>query len=195
MVKVVFLDWFGTICTGRIFSSRELDDNLFRNNRNMLYSWLRGTDTYGAVAEAIACESCPKDAVIEEIKENYGRLDFVKPAVAETIGKIRRGGKKVVLASDNTDLFNYITVKKLGLNKLFDHILNSHVLGVMKEDFDEEKGMPFFNAFLKDNALRPQDCVMFDDNPAIIGICRKYGLNVEHITDAENVCAALQKYI
>jgi FMN phosphatase YigB (HAD superfamily) len=82
----------------------------------------------------------------------------------DSLQAIREQGIKVVLATDNMDAFCRWTVPAMHLGGIFDAILDSASLGVLKDDLVGGRS-PFFGPWLSDQRIAPSEAVLVDDSP------------------------------
>ena len=78
--------------------------------------------------EDILKEICQDDLNVQEISKllqsSCEKMKFDRPDYKKWIKRIREKGKKVVIATDNVDVFEEFTVPALKLNKYFDEMPN-----------------------------------------------------------------------
>jgi len=102
--------------------------------------------------------------LLADLKDSCRCFEFDDPASVDAIRALRAQGIKVVLATDNMDAFSRWTVPALHLGGIFDAILDSASLGVLKDDRVGGHS-PFFGPWLTDHRIAPSEAVLIDDSP------------------------------
>lgn len=202
-VKVIFIDWFKTLCSGLYITNvknigndliKDLDSRLFKNEAYFFNSWMRGEINHLGMVEAMADEKFSKDYILEQIIIGCEAMVFDKEEFISLIKKIKENGIKVVIATDNTDLFNIYVVPKLGLKEIFDDIINSCDIGCLKCDLDHEGQQIFYQNYIHKHNLNYENCVMIDDTVSVIDACKNSGLKTHLIKNPEEVVEVLKLY-
>lgn len=160
--KVIFLDWNGTLSNSRFFQQLESVDHplhdalpkiekwLFNENKPLLNLWMKGKYTSEDILQRMSDDiHISRDVLLKELKVSCESMVFMIPDIQEIIQKIRSKGIYVVIATDNMDCFSRWTVPALKLNELFDDILNSSEIGVLKEEGLSKNSFPFFDKYLE----------------------------------------------
>ena len=172
-MQVLFLDWYRTLSCSRFFEHLESSDpalaarlerSMFVDLADLLGPWMRGQLRAEDVVEAVAarCEVDP-GRVLQELSTGCRRACFVSPRVADLVQALRRSGRRVVVATDNMDVFARWTVPALGLSELFDDILNSSELGCLKSDTDADGCSRFFGPYLTRLGVPAAEATLVDD--------------------------------
>jgi FMN phosphatase YigB (HAD superfamily) len=121
-------------------------------------------------------------------------MTFCFAGIEELVGKIRERGILVVIATDNMDTFNLFTVPALKLDLLFDDVLNSHMLGYLKDEINPPDKITFFDAFLEKHNLSYEDSILLDDSPDSSGKYKKLGFSRELIDGPERLEKILESF-
>ena len=108
--------------------------------------------------------SLDPDFLWTELKKSCRAMSFIHDNTLELIQDIRNKGIKVVLATDNMDVFESYTVPALDLQKYFDDILSSSTLRCLKADLDEADQLIFFQSWLSQQGLSIEEAVLIDDS-------------------------------
>lgn len=170
---IVFLDWNGTLCWSRFWESlrtegspeyalgQKIEQLLFSKKQTLINDWMRGSISSEQVNTFLS----------QKLDVNPERLwkIFVKNCVhmkfddqlRQQIKRLKKHSH-VILATDNMDCFSRFTVPALGLEKIFDRILNSSDLGYHKAEKDGATflmcsklfNVPMKNAFLVDDSIK-----------------------------------------
>lgn len=203
-LKTIFLDWHGTICedlfwgqlnnskTKNIFDS--IINCIFVKNRYLLGSWMKGElNTQAIIAKINSETGIDKKYLERELAISVRNMKFVHPEIPKIIGLIRNKNIKVVLASDNMDIFQY-AINKLRLNLLFDELLLSNKIGYEKKETDKQGNSLFFNRYLKNNCLEHKNCILIDDSKSTIDfMSSSFGMPTVHIKDSHDTIHELLK--
>lgn len=152
---------------------------------------LTSEDICKAIAENTGIE---EKIIFEELAESAKNMTFVSEEIPDLINAIRAKGIKVVIATDNMDTFNRITVKSMGLKNLFDDILNTYELKAMKGDFENGKSL-FFDDFIKRNNLSYFETVLLDDSTSNSDPLNGLGMQTIQITSPDNLIYNLKQYL
>jgi FMN phosphatase YigB (HAD superfamily) len=102
--------------------------------------------------------------LLADLEHNCRGMEFDDPAAVSGLRAIRERGIKVVLVTDNMDAFARWTLPALHLGDIFDAILDSASLGVLKGDLAGGHS-PFFSPWLSEHGIAPADAVLVDDSP------------------------------
>ena len=174
-VRVVFVDWYKTLSTSLFWQqspgcrlsaadSARAGSYVF-SRAELVRQWMRGavaaedvcTLTAGILGLAAA-------DLLSDLEHSCRCFEFDDPASVDALRAIRAQGIKVVLATDNMDAFSRWTVPALHLGDMFDAILDSASLGVLKDDRVGGHS-PFFGPWLTDHRIAPSEAVLIDDSP------------------------------
>lgn len=195
-IKVVFVDWHKTLCSRVFFQFiKRRNKKLFDKLEHRLFEemplakfidWMKGKIS----KEDVLKEICQNDLNFQDIShllyQSCEKMKFDRPDYQKWIKRIRQKGKKVVIATDNVDVFNEYTVPSLKLNKKFDDILNSCTLKYLKHDVSDNK-LLFFDDYLKKNNIKYEEAILLDDDKDLIKLCHKFGMQGKVITSPENM--------
>lgn len=204
-IKVIFVDWYKTISFGNFWNHLCNDGrkSLYNNINKFLYveadkellrDWMRGRISYDLILDRVSEDiGESKDFLKEELIKSCETLDVCSKSL-DLIQKIREGGTKVVLASDNMDIFRKYTVPALKLEQYFDDLLLSNELGCLKSDLyadadnveiKKEKSSPFFGDYVNKNGFGYSQTVLIDDSKCN-SINENYGMNYLRVDEADN---------
>jgi FMN phosphatase YigB (HAD superfamily) len=100
---------------------------------------------------------------IKEIEWNWELIDLYQ--------KYRQQGIKVIMTTDNMDIFTEITIPYNNFNKYFDKIYNSSDIKLLKG----ENNYQLFNSISKEYKLSPNEILIVDDNKIIIEESKRIG--------------------
>jgi FMN phosphatase YigB (HAD superfamily) len=207
MKKVVFIDWNKTLSFDLFWghlsdvghpNHKHLDAIekwLFVDNRSIINPWMKGKVNLEKIVNEMSNDTgIDSKIIIDELKHSCEIMTFCFAGIEELIEKIRKRGILVVVATDNMDTFSLFTAPALKLDKLFDDVLNSHVLGYLKDDIDPPDKILFFDAFLEKHNLSYEDSILLDDSPDSSGKYKKLGFNRELIDGPEKLERILESF-
>lgn len=200
-IKVVFVDWHKTLCSLPLFHElQEQDEALFDKFDKRLFDdmpitlfieWMRGKFTRNDMVNLLAGEDLDVDFVREKLKSSCESMYFDRDEFIPLIERIRKTGRKVVIATDNIDTFCDYTVPALHLRDYFDDIISSFDVKCLKKDVKNGK-MVFFDDYLSKNGIKYSEAVLLDDSFDTIEACRKNGIQVKCIGCPEDVIKTLE---
>lgn len=209
--KCLFVDWHLTLSTSIFWQHLSdpthphyslfdyMQASLFQPSApgRWLLPWMRGQLTSEEVMASV-CQGTDFDAafVLEELIVSCQRMSLVAETIPAYVANLRAKGLRVVIATDNVDTFHLWTVPSLGLDTLFDDMLSSYQLRVLKEDKDQAGQSPFFSNYLQAHHIGPGESLLLDDGDEHFGnIIRQFGIDYQHIEPGRGLVPALQTII
>lgn len=199
-LKVVFVDWHKTLCSCSFFHHLEKKDaSLFDKLDHRLFEempmenfieWMRGNITKKDIVARLADARLPVSKVSALLKQGCETMFLDRKDYLKWIKKIRKKGKKVIIATDNVDTFDEYTVPALKLTRYFDDILSSYRLGKLKKDVEGGR-LLFFDDFLKKNGIKYEEAMLIDDDEKTIKLCRHLGMQGKVVRSPEDVLKIL----
>lgn len=211
--KTIFIDWSGTLSDSK-FWGRWADDTTNRDKYDLiqkalfdspegqivLHDWL--LDLYSA-DNVLQYVSKATGIALQELKDELyysaEHMTFTDPSCIETIQKLRKSGVKVVIASDNMDVFRLYTAMSLKLYDLFDDIITSDEKGAMKsqlddtEDENEAQYSPFFSPYLEDHELDEGESVLIDNSADLKSTVSALGIDFMHVSPTHTLAECLSE--
>lgn len=205
--KVIFFDWNKTLSNSLFWSHMSPDKqhkyseyhgklitSLFVENKHLINPWMRGEHTTQEVMQMLSpLVGLPAEILEEELAVSCRNQAFVDESIPELINALKAKGIKVVIATDNMDTFRKHTVPSMDLELLFDDLLISCELGLLKGDHDE-KSIPFFDEYLEKYNWKYSDSVLLDDCIDKTGVYDNLGLQIRQITSPEVFVEILKEY-
>ncbi len=184
-IKTIFLDWNGTICNNVFWqqlnnnSTKEIFEKikkcLFIDSRNLIDPWMKNQLSMNDIINTIYNETkINKQFLKEQLIFSSENMNFVNPEIPNIIKSIQEKGIKIVLASDNMDVFRY-TISKLKLDLLFDDLLLSNEIGFLKTEWTGNTSL-FFKNYIKRKNLNPNECILIDDSKKLTDMCHDIGM-------------------
>lgn len=199
-LKVIFIDWHCTLCSCTLFHELQhkdymlfdkLDNRLFEELDPKLFEkWMRGDLNKEQVVKMLAADDLDAAKIGQLLKENCEKMHFDRKDFLNWVKKIRKKGRRVVIATDNIDTFCDYTVPALKLDRHFDDIISSYNIKHLKEDIDGKK-MMFFDSYLKSHNITYDEAILIDDSRRIEAKCKKCGMQSKRVTCPEDVLKIL----
>lgn len=205
--KAIFIDWNGTLCNSKYWGHLEdnkhpdhyifekIEASLFDSHKHLLEPWMRGNYSTEEIIDIIAgYTEVTKDQLMTHFVRGCKEMKIISLKITELIKNLRKNGRRIIIATDNTDSFNRWVVPTLGLQKSFDGILNSYDLRALKNDFNGKGESLFFGQHLKSNNLAPKDCILIDNSEDKYNLIQNYGIQYVRIkgtSELENALANL----
>jgi len=195
--KTIFIDWYITLSHSHYWEHLRTTDpesfTLFSgwltSNMDEFSVWMRGHHTTSRIAEMIAIETNrPAKFVQSELEISCYDLKVDIPDIIHELQRLRASGCRVVLATDNIIDFSNITIDSQNLRNVFDDILNSAELGVLKSDV----GGGFFDSYLSANNQTATECMLIDDSLAVSEGIEGTGLEQRRVRDSAETLALLR---
>jgi len=200
-LKTLFIDWDGTLSNSKFWENcdnpklppqiiQAFTEYLFRDAHNLVSEWMRGFRSSATIVTVLAdVFGLDGNLLYDELRKSCERMRLVDSTIPSLVQKIRAKGTKVVIATDNMDTFQNWTVAALGLDEIFDGVLDSPSRGSLKADIDNGYS-PFFGLYLSQQGVKPHESILIDNsenNRAIESI----GIDFKHINGADGLLNAL----
>ena len=131
-------------------------NNVFIQYKYLIKSWMTNEISFKEINKIL----------IQSIKEFEWNWDLIN-----LYQEYRQKGIKVVITTDNMDIFSKIAVSYNDFNKYFDKIYNSADIKLLKE----ENNYQFFNDISKEYNLKTNEVLIVDDNKRTIEETGKMG--------------------
>ncbi len=204
MRKVIFIDWYETLCSQRMWGHLEQEQpDLFNKIQHLVFNgnptlhdaWLRGYERFCSIWHYLNDNGVPKHITQTEFMRS---LSFSKPDLPEFIPlvqQLRKKGYKVVIATDFFDIFGSYLYPYHHFEEYFDGYISSAETGYTKRDVTSNGVYPFFEDYLKENNLTYEDCILIDNNRRTGRIYQELGMRIFTPKQPEQVRAALETLI
>ena len=193
-LKVVFLDWYGTLSVSRFFEHWTSPDHRYYQHFLDIQRWWdssadlefqrdwlvgkRSTDDWLEIASGLS--GLEISVLRSELIEGMRGWRLIEPATLELVCALQARGVRVVIASDNVDVFDKFALPAMGLSETFDGVLNSAVLGYQKGDPDEFGRSRFFVPYLESNGIGSGESVLIDDSEGVRQVIERTGIRFLH---------------
>jgi len=172
--KVVFVDWNGVLCREPFWNSilsneqhpyyakiTEFSDQVFRRNKELVNSWMRGKVTSEQVLSSVQIEldrRAKRDYLLRRLLRDCSKMS----CESEVVSALRSVSAEsfIVLATDNMDCFASRMSLIPDLSKTVDAVLCSSDMGLLKAD-DVKR---FFGDWLSHHGLTFSRALLLDDS-------------------------------
>jgi FMN phosphatase YigB (HAD superfamily) len=198
--KTIFIDWDGTLSASRFWEHwaaeypqkfAQIQLALFVQRPDLLNHWMIGQITAEiCLAEVAAITHIEVIELLQGLEYSCQHMSFINDDSLTSIHQLRQKGVQVVIATDNMDTFHRWTTPALGLNTIFDHILNSAQLGTLKTTKDLDGTSLFFGKYLLHHHLKPGDTILIDDSPGN-SIVQDFGIDYLKIDHGQDITSIL----
>lgn len=177
--NIVFIDWDGTLCWGKFWESLLHKDvaltkavtNFFSFEKEMVDNWMHGKLSSEQIVKFISNRSGLSEEILWKTFVADCQKMHVEPEVISLIKKLKE--KHIaILVTGNMDCFSRFTVPALGLDKVFDHIINSSDVGYLKNEYN---GKTFVDCFNQYNITDTSRSYLLDDSDRNCKVFSKLG--------------------
>lgn len=201
--RCIFVDWHGVLSNGVFWESivhssnhalrfelgRAVDD-LFGNRFDLVESWMRGLVSSVEVISEMEIQLSRKyadDFLLRRLIEDCLEME-INRQVMDGINSHDPDQTLRVLATDNMDCFVDASLrKKSDLRQMFDEILCSSEIGVLKAE-DPQR---FFGWWLEEHELSSTDAILVDDSMANCQQFERWGGNAIHYREPKSAMTEL----
>lgn len=206
--KAVFIDWNKTLSYSLFWeqlkdSSHKLNKHhgdiekwLFVDNKHHIDPWMRGLISEDDILTQMSDDiGVSKGVIKKELALSCNNMKLCSPKIEKLIRDLQKNNVAVVIATDNMDTFRKYTVPALKLGNIFDAILISSELGVLKDDKEPSGRIPFFDDYLEERGLTYADSVLLDDSPDSSGKFLSLGFSRVMIDSPEKLVNSLEELV
>ena len=209
LYETIFIDWYRTLSHSFFWEhwfnpeqpshpERQLFDRLQEGFRkgDLVAEWMRGHPTALQVCKLLAeqCEADPNH-LLKHLIRSCRQAKLASPKIPALIAELKSRGTRVIVATDNMDVFVDWTVPALSLLETFDDIVSSSQLGVLKSDVDPAGGSLFFTRYYGQQPFDPTRALLIDDSVLIGGLIARQGLQFEAITPERDLATVLRNLL
>jgi FMN phosphatase YigB (HAD superfamily) len=168
--KTIIFDFDGVLCHDHFYTNLAtlypsvfefIESTIFENGSEILNKWMRGQITKFDINSFISSNTGIDIDVLNRLfieSVNVMRIDQQMLDLAKSFSQ---QGKNIALVTNNVDVFTDITVKRLGLDKVFPVIINSHNYRLLKND---ENGKLYDITITKLGVRDYQTALLIDDS-------------------------------
>jgi FMN phosphatase YigB (HAD superfamily) len=200
--STVFLDWNKTLSHSRFWGHwqdiNHPHNHIFKNIQAILFSnpsdpindWMRGKYNTEQIIDFLATTTHQDyQLLLSEFIKSCQEMKYSTSQIPLLVKRLRAKGVKVIIATDNMDSFTRWTVPALQLDKVFDDVLNSYDLHVLKTDTDNNGESKFFKSeYIVDHLSKN---LLIDDILNMEQIVKKSKIDFLHVTQETK----LEKYL
>lgn len=196
--KAVVFDWGGVLMRTEDYGPRHAWDNRLGLSAGSVEAVIHGIPAWEQVQRgeldvhpywlAVAHELNLSAEALQDLRNDFYSGDRLEPNLISLIRTMRQRGIRVGLLSNNSRLL-LGEMKSLGVNHLFDAIVISAQIGVMK---------PHPRAYLtilEQLAVQPHDAIMVDDATANIQGAQAVGMSALQFTQDLDLQAVLDEWL
>lgn len=173
--SVLFVDWHGVLSESVLWSSiaasqghpyqplvSSIRAKIFDNNPHLANRWMTGkisSEYIASISDAAQPQDARfgKDFVLRRLMDDC-RSPELNKELMDAIRSIKKS-TYVVVATDNMDCFTKATLPTIERIGLFDGVICSSDVGVLKSESPDQ----FFGKWLNDHGIRVEDAVLIDD--------------------------------
>jgi len=168
---------------------------LFEENKDIVNTWMRGQINSIDICRMISTKfHIPFKTLWTELVYSCKTMGFCSDKIPVLLSKLREKGYKVVLATDNMDIFKKYTFVNKYIYNYFDSWLISCESGFLKQDFSLGI-LPFFHGYIKSHNLEYSNCLLLDDSIKESSNFHTLGLRGIKITSPESLIAHLESLL
>jgi FMN phosphatase YigB (HAD superfamily) len=188
--NIIFIDWDGTLSWSKYWESllktdtnfEKVVNDFFTNEKKMEALWMRGKIKSENINKLISKRSNLSEELLWEIFVFDCQNMKINPYVISLIQKLKEK-YTIILVTGNMDCFSRFTVPALGLDRIFDHIINSSDVGYLKTEFE---GKTFIDCFAKFNVSDVSNSYLLDDLEENCKLFSKIGGNSMKINNKDD---------
>lgn len=203
--KVVFVDWNGTLSDSLFWHRWQGNEDYARTQkalfedpigRELLSSWMIGKSSYEGVLQYLEnSTSIPYAKLAQGLEESSKQMEFIDESVVELVQALQARGTKVVIATDNMDVFRHWTIPAMKLEELFDGIITSDSRRALKTHTHPDGQTRFFEHFFAQNPeIKPGDTVLIDDSKDT-QIVETFGMQFRHVKEGSSLTHHLKEIL
>ncbi len=192
----IFFDWHGVLSHSKYWAhtpeAKTIEKALFGEEHPLLKQWSVGKCDMKKLINTLSdLTNIPVAHLVETLKESCERQELASTNIPDLIISLRSRGVRCIIATDNFDIFDKWTVPALGLDTLFDNILNSHNLGHVKPELaKKDTYSPFFSPYLETNNV--SKAIWFDDND-YSRHAKKLGMDFKLVKPGDDLAALVEQ--
>jgi len=205
-IKIIFFDWNKTLSNNIFWQQLGEEDNrlygklldiekvLFDQKYDLINKWMLGKIGGEDICEFVGKKTkINKEVLFEELIISCQKMTYVNEQVESLLKKLKNKGFRLVIATDNMDVFSRFTAPVINSNFLFDKIINSSEVGCFKYDCIGDK-LPFFDNYLKSNKLKYDQVVLIDDSIDKKGNFGRLGFKIININNPKELISVMNDW-
>lgn len=202
-IHTIFFDWYHTLSNDTFWGQfentnlelyKEITNKVFNNPDISVKEWMRGSISTDSILKKISKDNKEFNFLKNELIYSAKNTKFANKDIIVLLNKLKKKGIKLVIATDNMDVFINYTVPSLNLYNYFDNIICSSDINCLKIDLFDNKPK-FFEDYLSKNNINYKDCLFIDDQEKFTDFYKDYGMNTERIENTDDIENIIRKYI
>lgn len=184
MIKAVIFDFFGVICSDDYWRFVKSDIDNSDKFTELANSVNLGKLSWEDFLDRVAKET---GKTTEEVKRMY-EAERINPEIVAYIDSLHGKYKTALLTNAHEDFMNPL-IAKAGLANVFDEIVISSKIGIIKPD-------PRIYIYTVNKlGVLPQEAVFIDDSMARVEGAKKTGIQTIHYENFEQMKTDLEKVL
>lgn len=193
---ILFCDFDGVLCHDRFWSKlpvnylEQVKNFLMIGEPSLIDEWMRGKYSAEEINVLVSKEiGMPYEELWGMFVQNCKTMCVSMPAL-ELLNELRKD-YLVILITGNMDSLARFTIPSLGLDKYFDHIVNSFYEGALKTD----NGGETFTKYLLQLNAEVSESIVIDDSNRVCKVFRELGGTALRVTPEEDAVFHLKRLL
>lgn len=166
MIKAVLFDFYGVLCSDEYWNFVNADRNTTGKFRQLADDVNLGRLGWNELLQKVAAETGKS---VDQVRDMY-KSERINPALLTYAEKLHRNYKTAILSNASSEFFRPMA-EEAGLVKIFDEIIVSSELGIIKPD------PRIFEYALNKLEVKPSEAVFIDDLVAHVEAAARLGLH------------------
>jgi len=168
--KTIIFDFDGVLCSDRFYTNLKtayplahnfVNTKIFGKGSKIPDRWMRGELSSDDINKLISDNTGIDFDELSNLLTESVKIMKIDNRLINLAKIVHSKGGKIAIVTNNMDIFNTITIKNHGLDKIFPAIINSFDYGIMKHD---EDGRLFDIAMERLNFPNYRDALLIDDS-------------------------------
>lgn len=165
--------WWSSIINDDPKLYEKINNFVFGESKYLCNSWMCNEISSRDMNKILSDRFEVDENYLEKMSVESGKGLLLNWDLINIYQKQRKKGLKVVITTDNMDVFSLYTVPFNNLNDYFDDIFNSAELGHLKE-YDDFR---LYKKIAEDNGLKLSEILIVDDTKKLIDKAEKIGFS------------------
>ncbi len=204
MAKVIFFDWYETLCFSRLWGKLEKENpslfkqiqyHVFEENPQLSLDWMRGQIDFLSIVYRLMDCGLSRETIQAEFACDLSNHKLVLPELPSLLHQLKDKGYKIAVATDHFDIFGMYLYPYLGLDSIFNGYICSAEEKALKKDIDSKGEYPFFKNWLTKNNLSFKDCILIDNSKETTDIYKKLGMQTFHVPNTDTLLKVINQLL
>jgi len=190
------MDWDGTLCWSRFWESliktnpefSQVVDNFFISEKEIIADWMKGKITSEKINKLISQKTGLSESELWQTFVSDCENMEIDSRILALIKKLREK-YLIILVTGNMDCFTRFTVPALGLDRIFNLIINSADIGYLK---DEHSGKIFIDCLRQFNINDISNAYLLEDSKKVCDIFSQLGGRSMKVNNKEDTIKYLK---